>query len=101
MNMQRSLEEKFRETGGKRPYVQRLFGRIAPIYDLLNRIMSLGLDRHWRAFAASHMELRSDEIGLDLGTGTADLSIAVMRRSKPGAGMIGMDITPEMFERGC
>jgi demethylmenaquinone methyltransferase/2-methoxy-6-polyprenyl-1,4-benzoquinol methylase len=100
MNTQRSLEEKFRETGGKRPYVQRLFGRIAPIYDLLNRIMSLGLDRYWRAFAANHMELRSDEVGLDLGTGTADLAIAVMRRSKPGAQMIGMDITPEMLERG-
>jgi demethylmenaquinone methyltransferase/2-methoxy-6-polyprenyl-1,4-benzoquinol methylase len=46
------------------------------------------------------MELGSGEIGLDLGTGTADLSIAVMRRSKPGARMIGMDITPEMLERG-
>ena len=100
MNVERSLEEKFRETGGKRPYVQRLFGRIAPIYDLLNRIMSLGLDRHWRAFAASHMVLRSNEVGLDLGTGTADLSIAIIRRSKPGARMIGMDITPEMLERG-
>lgn len=100
MNVERSLEEKFRETGGKRPYVQRLFGRIAPIYDLLNRIMSLGLDRYWRAFAASHMVLRSNEVGLDLGTGTADLSIAIIRRSKPEARMIGMDITPEMLERG-
>jgi len=39
------LEEKFRETGGKRPYVQRLFGRIARIYDLINFLMSFGLDR--------------------------------------------------------
>jgi demethylmenaquinone methyltransferase/2-methoxy-6-polyprenyl-1,4-benzoquinol methylase len=47
-----SVEEKIRETGGKRPYVQRLFGRIAPIYDLMNRLMSFGLDGRWRKFAA-------------------------------------------------
>ncbi len=100
MNAQRSLEEKFRETGGKRSYVQRLFGRIARIYDPLNRLMSFGLDRRWRAFAARHLMLKADEVGLDLGTGTADLSIAVIRHSEPGARMIGMDITPEMLERG-
>ena len=49
-----SLEEKFSETGGKRPYVQRLFARIARIYDPMNRLMSFGLDRRWRAFAAAH-----------------------------------------------
>jgi len=95
-----SLEEKFEETGGKRPYVQRLFGRIAPIYDLMNRLMSLGLDRRWRAFAARYLALGTGEIGLDLGTGTADLAIAVIRRSGAGTRMIGMDITPEMLEQG-
>jgi demethylmenaquinone methyltransferase/2-methoxy-6-polyprenyl-1,4-benzoquinol methylase len=94
------LEEKFRETGGKRPYVQRLFGRIAPVYDLMNRLMSFGLDGRWRAFAARQLALAPGELGLDLGAGTADLSIAVIRCSAPGARMIGMDITPEMLERG-
>ena len=47
------LEEKFRETGGKRPYVQRLFGRIARIYDPMNRLMSFGLDRRWRVWQSS------------------------------------------------
>src|SRR2546423_2045369 len=100
MSAKISLEEKFRETGGKRPYVQRLFGRIARIYDLMNRLMSLGLDRRWRAFAARYLALSTGELGLDLGTGTADLSIAVIRRSGPGTRMIGMDITPEMLEQG-
>jgi demethylmenaquinone methyltransferase/2-methoxy-6-polyprenyl-1,4-benzoquinol methylase len=95
-----SLEEKFRETGGKRPYVQRLFGRIARVYDPMNRLMSFGLDRRWRTFAARYLALSSDELGLDLGTGTADLSIAVIRNSGPGTHMIGMDITPEMLEVG-
>jgi demethylmenaquinone methyltransferase/2-methoxy-6-polyprenyl-1,4-benzoquinol methylase len=94
------LEEKFRESGGKRPYVQRLFGRIARVYDLMNRLMSLGLDRHWRARTARYLALGTGQLGLDLGTGTADLAIAVIRRSGPGTRVIGMDITPEMLEVG-
>lgn len=100
MSAKISLEEKFRETGGKRPYVQRLFGRIARIYDPMNRLMSFGLDRDWRARAARYLALGTGELGLDLGTGTADLSIAVLRASGPGTRMIGMDITPEMLAQG-
>lgn len=100
MSTKISLEEKFRETGGKRPYVQHLFGRIARIYDLMNCLMSFGLDGRWRAFAARYLALGTGELGLDLGTGTADLSIAVIRRSGPRTRMIGMDITPEMLEQG-
>jgi demethylmenaquinone methyltransferase/2-methoxy-6-polyprenyl-1,4-benzoquinol methylase len=95
-----SLEEKFKETGGKRPYVQRLFGRIARIYDPMNRLMSFGLDRYWRARAARYLALATGETGLDLGAGTADLSIAVINASGPGTHMIGMDITPEMLDQG-
>ena len=95
-----SLEEKFKETGGKRPYVQRLFGRIARIYDPMNRLMSFGLDRYWRARAARYLAFATGETGLDLGAGTADLSIAVIHASGPGTHMIGMDITPEMLEQG-
>ncbi len=100
MTVKLSLEEKFHETGGKRSYVQRLFGRIAHVYDPMNRLMSFGLDRRWRAFAARYLALSSGELGLDLGAGTADLSIAVIRCSGPGTHMIGMDITPEMLEVG-
>jgi demethylmenaquinone methyltransferase/2-methoxy-6-polyprenyl-1,4-benzoquinol methylase len=100
MSAKISLEEKFRETGGKRSYVQRLFGRIARIYDLMNRLMSLGLDKRWRAFAARYLALGTGEVGLDLGTGTADLSIAVIHRAGRGTRMIGMDITPEMLAEG-
>ncbi|MGH2495765.1 MAG: ubiquinone/menaquinone biosynthesis methyltransferase [Ktedonobacteraceae bacterium] len=100
MTAKLSLEEKFRETGGKRPYVQRLFGRIARIYDPMNHLMSFGLDRRWRAFAARYLALGTGQLGLDLGAGTADLSVAVIRRSGPGTRMIGIDITPEMLEIG-
>src|SRR5437660_12454831 len=94
------LEEKFREIGGKRPYVQRLFGRIARIYDPMNRLMSFGLDQRWRALAARYLALGTGELGLDLGAGTADLSIAVIARSGPGTRIVGIDITPEMLAEG-
>jgi demethylmenaquinone methyltransferase/2-methoxy-6-polyprenyl-1,4-benzoquinol methylase len=66
----------------------------------MNRLMSFGLDRRWRAFAARQLVLAPGECGLDLGAGTADLSIAVIRCSGPGTRMLGLDITPEMLERG-
>lgn len=94
------LEEKFREVGGKRPYVQRLFGRIAGIYDLMNKLMSLGLDGYWRRRAARYLALGTGETGLDLGTGTGDLCIEVIKQTGPGTKMIGMDITPEMLAEG-
>src|SRR5947207_12981376 len=100
MSTKISLEEKFREIGGKRPYVQKLFVRIARIYDLMNHLVSFGLDGQWRAFAARYLALSTGELGLDLGTGTADLSIAVIRLSGLGTRMIGMDITPEMLDQG-
>ncbi len=100
MSAKLSLEEKFQATGGKRSYVQRLFGRIARIYDPMNRLMSFGLDSYWRKRAARYLALGSGETGLDLGAGTGDLSIAVIRASGPETHMIGMDITPEMLALG-
>src|SRR5216683_1402887 len=100
MSTKISLEERFQASGGKQLYVRRLFGRIARVYDLMNRLMSLGLDQRWRAFAARQLALGTGALGLDLGAGTADLSIAVIQRSGPGTRMIGMDITPEMLEEG-
>src|SRR5216683_1038168 len=100
MSTKISLEERFQASGGKQLYVRRLFGRIARVYDLMNRLMSLGLDQRWRAFAARQLALGTGELGLDLGAGTADLSIAVIQRSGPGTRMLGMDITPEMLEEG-
>jgi demethylmenaquinone methyltransferase/2-methoxy-6-polyprenyl-1,4-benzoquinol methylase len=94
------LAKKISQSGGKRPYVRHLFGRIAPVYDLMNRLMSAGLDGRWRAFAARQLALGAGEVGLDLGAGTADLSIAVLRHAGAGAHMIGMDITPEMLAIG-
>jgi demethylmenaquinone methyltransferase/2-methoxy-6-polyprenyl-1,4-benzoquinol methylase len=73
--------------------VRSMFARIAGRYDLLNRVLSLGIDRRWRArtiAAAGELEGR---IVVDACCGTGDLSLEFLRR---GARVVGVDFTPEM-----
>ncbi len=94
------LRRRFDEEGGKAPYVRNMFGRIARVYDGMNRLMTGGLDRRWRAFAVRQLALGADAHGLDVGTGTADLAIAAIRAAGPRTRMIGVDFTPEMLDYG-
>ncbi|MGB8646712.1 MAG: ubiquinone/menaquinone biosynthesis methyltransferase [Anaerolineae bacterium] len=82
----------------KRSYVRNMFGRIAPRYDLLNRLMSMGMDQAWRRRAAQlALEGSSDSpCALDLATGTGDLIIA-LDECKPGTRVVGLDLTYEML----
>lgn len=95
-----ALRERFAAAGGKPAYVQRMFGRIATVYDRMNRVMTLGMDGRWRAFAARQAALGPGQRALDLGTGTGDLAIAVARVSATDARVVGVDFTPEMLARG-
>ena len=94
------LRADFEAAGGKPVYVRRMFSRIARVYDLMNRLMTVGLDGRWRAFAAGRIALKSGETGLDIGTGTGDLAIALAQASAPESHVIGVDFTPEMLDIG-
>ena len=76
-----------------------MFDGIARRYDLLNRIISLGLDRGWRRKTARALELRPGDVVLDLATGTADLAIAVARTWRD-VDVVGVDPSAAMLERG-
>lgn len=82
------------------PAVRGMFGRIAPRYDLLNRVLSAGLDVRWRAIAARLLAPRPGERVLDLCSGTGELALAVRRRSRGGALVFAADFTLEMLARG-
>jgi demethylmenaquinone methyltransferase/2-methoxy-6-polyprenyl-1,4-benzoquinol methylase len=77
--------------------VRSMFSRIAGTYDLLNRVLSLGVDRRWRRRAAD-LALVSDASGpvLDLCCGTGDLALEMRAR---GAPTIGVDFTAPMLAR--
>ncbi|MDX6644878.1 MAG: demethylmenaquinone methyltransferase / 2-methoxy-6-polyprenyl,4-benzoquinol methylase [Miltoncostaeaceae bacterium] len=87
--------------GGRLPAgeVRAMFNRIAPRYDLLNRLMTGGLDRTWRAAAADAADLGAGARALDLCTGTGDLALALAARVKPGGEVVGADFAEAMLER--
>lgn len=74
--------------------VRYMFGRIVPRYDLLNRLMSLGMDGGWRRLAAQAAVPR-DALALDLGTGTGDLALELAGQG--AARVVGADFSQEML----
>lgn len=77
-----------------------MFDAIAGRYDLLNHLLSAGIDRRWRTHAIRSLALSGREIVLDLCTGTADVAIAA-RRAAPGARrVVGVDFSSEMLRVG-
>jgi demethylmenaquinone methyltransferase/2-methoxy-6-polyprenyl-1,4-benzoquinol methylase len=93
-----ALRARFDGAGGKPNYVRGMFGRIAGVYDLMNRLMTGGLDGRWRRFAARQVALGPGQRALDIGTGTGDLAIAVARAGAPGSTVVAIDFTPEMLD---
>jgi demethylmenaquinone methyltransferase/2-methoxy-6-polyprenyl-1,4-benzoquinol methylase len=73
-----------------------MFDRIAPVYDPMNRIMTVGLDVRWRRLAAAAVVRQGDKV-LDAACGTGDFAVADLRA---GAGhVIGLDFSERMLER--
>jgi len=77
-----------------------MFDAIAPRYDLLNHLLSGGLDVRWRARAVRSLALRGGETVLDLCTGTADLAIASATASPGAASVVGVDFAGQMLRLG-
>jgi demethylmenaquinone methyltransferase / 2-methoxy-6-polyprenyl-1,4-benzoquinol methylase len=76
--------------------VQSMFDRIAPVYDLMNRLMTAGLDLRWRRLAAEAV-VRSGDRVLDAACGTGDFAVADL---KAGAGRVtGVDFSERMLVR--
>jgi demethylmenaquinone methyltransferase/2-methoxy-6-polyprenyl-1,4-benzoquinol methylase len=83
----------------KARYVQGMFGRIAPRYDLLNRIMTLGQDARWRKEAVRRLEIAEKNVLLDVGTGTGDIAREISRQCT-GVHIVACDFTYEMVVIG-
>jgi len=78
----------------------QMFDVIAARYDLLNRIMSLGLDRNWRHRAVAALALPANATVLDLATGTADVAMAIAD-VYPDATVVGVDPSKNMLAEGA
>ena len=92
---QQSVAKSY-ETGTLEPEsVRGMFDRIAPVYDAMNRVMTLGLDRRWRRLAVKEAVWPGDRV-LDACCGTGDLAVEAERR---GGRVVGLDFSPRMLER--
>ncbi len=85
--------------GSKKEQVSRMFNSIARRYDLLNRLLSAGIDRRWRKRAISLLAKAQPQYILDVATGTGDVAIALCRQL-PRARVVGVDIAEAMLEIG-
>jgi demethylmenaquinone methyltransferase/2-methoxy-6-polyprenyl-1,4-benzoquinol methylase len=77
-----------------------MFDAIAGRYDLLNHVLSVGIDRRWRKRAIRSLGLTGAERVLDLCTGTADLAIAARTAVPPARRVVGVDFAGEMLRVG-
>ncbi len=76
--------------------IANMFDAIAPRYDLLNHVLSAGMDRGWRDRAVDALSLSSGARVLDLCTGTGDLAMAIVHRAR-GVTVVGVDFAGEML----
>ena len=80
-------------------YVRAMFGRIAPRYDIMNRLMTFGQDLHWRRLLLQRIALKQNERMLDLGTGTGDIAGEALSHGKVSL-CVGADFALEMMQVG-
>lgn len=78
----------------KATVVRAMFDRIAPRYDLLNRLLSFRLDQRWRRETLAALSLTPTDVVIDLACGTGDLSELALRT---GARVVGVDFSANML----
>jgi len=79
--------------------IAQMFSDIAHRYDLLNHLLSFGLDKTWRRRAIKLLNISPNSLILDVATGTADLAIESVKQN-PTCKITGIDISEKMLEIG-
>lgn len=78
--------------------VREMFRQIAPRYDLMNHLLSLNIDKHWRNQAVKRLRLQPGVPALDVCTGTGDLAIAIANAAPSNVEVVGSDFCYAMLE---
>ena len=85
------------QEGRKAEQVERMFDHIAPAYDRLNHLMSLGIDRRWRRRAIESLRRWQPQEILDVATGTGDFALLAYQTLQPRQ-LVGIDLSEGMME---
>lgn len=86
------------ESDGKTEQIAAMFDAIAPRYDLLNRVLSMGIDQRWRRRAVRLLGSQHPSHVLDVATGTGDLAVQAL--SVGAESVVGVDIAERMLDVG-
>lgn len=86
------------QTTSKKEQVAAMFDNIAPKYDFLNQLLSLGIHKGWRRKAIRLLEVQKPKTILDIATGTADFAIEAMKLNPTK--VVGVDISEGMLKLG-
>jgi len=86
------------QTSSKKEQVATMFNNISKRYDLLNHLLSLGIDIYWRKQAIKHLKAERPQLIMDMATGTADFAIESLSLNPQK--VIGVDISEGMLEVG-
>ncbi len=89
----------YEDTRPKTEQVRDMFDSIAPAYDFMNRMMTLGIDRRWRSLAVKRVRRHGADRILDVATGTGDLAIKLARKVDP-ISVVGVDLSDKMLQLG-
>lgn len=81
--------------------VRELFERVAPRYDQLNDLLSVGLHRHWKRVMVASLAPGPGERWLDLCCGTGDLALLLAERVRPGGEVLGLDAAAAPLARAA
>ena len=80
--------------------IREMFDLIAPRYDFLNRLLSMGIDRRWRKFAVQQIKFEEKGKILDVATGTADVALQIAAVTPSSVSITGIDFSEQMIELG-
>lgn len=83
-----------------RDEIWKMFDEISPTYDLLNHLLSFGIDVYWRRKLVKYLPKSKDIKLLDLATGTGDQLITIIKKAKQVKSALGIDMSEEMIRHG-
>lgn len=99
MTYKQETIKPYNESESKGQQVEKMFDSIAHSYDLLNHLLSWGIDKHWRKAAIRTLVPHHPQAILDVATGTGDFAILATKMLTP-ASLLGIDISEGMMTVG-
>jgi demethylmenaquinone methyltransferase/2-methoxy-6-polyprenyl-1,4-benzoquinol methylase len=95
-----SAEERRGSVGDAAAAVAAIFDEMAPVYDRLGSILSLGMESRWRNAVAESALIKPGDAVIDVAAGTGKLAAALADRVGPFGRVVAVDLSPGMVERG-